>query len=216
MLKKNVKFCKYNSLIYFEKSKNIFSEYIGKPSNLAICEKRLVSKAKEIAESNHIYINEIKTGAILLFDESLRSGKLISNYSMFTHDKYSLHLNINEEAEKYQIILSNYEKIYSEFIFGKKNIPSEQKRKAAICIANIIKINFNLLGNSNCQRYIELWEKCKLFADDEKAGIDKNEDWYKDIMNIIEDIKEFYKSIQEKEEEKKNIEKNLMRLILNL
>ena len=126
---------------------------------------------------------------------------------MFTRMYPEPKFNGNEEVEKYQIILSNYEKILSEFMQGKKSIPSEQKKKVAICIANIIKINYMILGNSNFQRYIELWEKCKLFADDEKAGIDKNEDWYKDIMNIIEDIKEFYKFIQEKEEEKKNIRK---------
>ena len=62
-------------------------------------------------------------------------------------------------------------------MFGKKSIPSEQKKKAAIYIVNIININFNFLGNSNYQRYIELGDKCKLFSDDENAGIDKNKDW---------------------------------------
>ena len=99
---------------------------------------------------------------------------------MFTKSLYGLKFNKDEDAEKYQIILSNYEKIYTEFIYIKKNIPSEQKRKAAICIANIIKINFKFLGNSNHQRYIELGELCKLYGNDKNAGIDINEEWYKE------------------------------------
>ena len=176
-LEKRAKFCKYNSLIYFEKSESIFSKYIGKPGNLSICDQKLVDKAKEITKNNKIYLNEINSGAILLFDESLKSGKLImSNHTMFTNNLNGLKLNTDEDVEKYQIILNNYEKILSEFMQGKKSIPSEQKKKASICIANIIKIELNFLGNSNYQRYLELWEMRKLFADDEESGIDKNEE----------------------------------------
>jgi len=208
-LEKRAKFCKYNSLIYFEKSESFFSKYIGKPGNLSICDQKLVDKAKDITNSNKLYINEINSGAILLFDESLKSGKLIqSNDTMFTKSLYGLKFNKDEEAEKYQIILSNYEKILSEFIQGKKSIPSEQKKKAAICIANIIKINFKFLGNSNHQRYIELGEKCNLYRDDKNAEIDINEDWYKELMKILEEIKDLEKRIQEGiEEMKKEIKK---------
>ena len=90
---------------------------------------------------------------------------------------------------------------------GKKSIPSEQKKKAAICIANIIKINFNFLGNSNFQRYIELGERVKIFADDKESGIDKNEDWYKELIQIIKDIKDIEKRLHEEEEMKKEIKK---------
>ena len=203
-LEKREKFCKYYSLIYFEKSEYFFSKYIGKPGNLSICDQKLVSKAKDITNSNKLYINEINSGAIFLFDESLKSGKLIQlNDTMFIKTLYGLKLNINEEVEKYQIILNNYEKILSEFIQEKKSIPSEQKKKVAICISNIIKINFIFLGNSNYQRYIELGEKCKKYADDENEGIDKNEDWYKELMNIIEEISESYKYFQKDEKMKK-------------
>ena len=207
-LQKRAKFCKYHSLIYFEKSESIFEKYIGKPGNLSICDQKLVSKAKEIIKSNKVYINEINSGAILLFDESLKLGKLISsNNTFFTKDLIGLKLDKNFDEEKYQIILSNYEKILSEFMSGKKSIPSEQKKKAAICIANIIKINFNFLGNCNLQRYIELGEKCQLFADDEDSGIDKNEEWYQEIMEIIQEIKDLEKRIHEEEEMKKKIKK---------
>ena len=207
-LKNRAKFCKYNSLIYFEKSESIFSKYIGKAGNLSKCDQKLVNKAKEITTSNKVYINEINSGAILLFDESLKSGTLIkSNNTGFTGGLYGLKFNKDEVAEKYQIILNNYERLLSGFMQGKKSIPSEQKKKAAICIANIIKINFNFLGNSNFQRYIELGERVKIFADDKESGIDKNEDWYKELIQIIKDIKDIEKRLHEEEEMKINIKK---------
>ena len=96
-------------------------------------------------------------------------------------------------------------KYFQSLCKEKKSIPSEQKKKAAICIANIIKIELNFLGNSNYQRYIELGEKCKLFADDENAGIDKNEDWYQELMNMINEIKDINMLVQKVEKMKKEI-----------
>ena len=105
MLKKNVKFCKYNSLIYFEKSDYFLSKYIVKLSNLSICGQKLRDKARDIIISNKVYINEINSGAILLLDESLKAGKLIqSNNYGYTIPIFIPHLEINEELEKYQII----------------------------------------------------------------------------------------------------------------
>ena len=43
---------------------------------------------------------------------------------MITKDLKGLKYDKDEETERYQIILSNYEKILSEFIQGKKSIPS--------------------------------------------------------------------------------------------
>ena len=208
-LKKKVKFCKYNSLIYFEKSKCLFIRYIGKVTNLAICGGKLMNKAKELFTSNHIYINEINSGAILLFEESLKSGKLIlSNETGFTKDLLNLKFEPNQDGEKYQIILSNYEKMLSEF-FTEKALQKEQKKKVAICIANIIKISFSLLGYTHLKRYIELGEKCELYANDIDSGINKNEDWYKEFLDIMKEIKELAGQVGEdpEEEMKKKIKK---------
>ena len=111
-LQKKAKFSKYNSLIYFEKSDNFFSKYIGKLGNLFLCDKKLVSKAEEITKNNQVNINEINSEAMLLIDESLKSNKLIfSNDNLLTKSLKALKYDKNEEAEKYQIILNNYEKI---------------------------------------------------------------------------------------------------------
>jgi hypothetical protein len=202
-LEKKVKFCKYNSLVYFEKSQCLFMKYIGKVSNLAICGGNLMNKAKELFKSNHLYINEINSGAILLFEESLKSGKLIkSNETGFTKDLLNLKFEPNQDGEKYQIILSNYEKMLSEF-FTEKTLQKEQKKKVAICIANIIKISFVLLGYTHLKRYIELGEKCELYANDSDSGINKNEDWYKEFLEIMKEIKELAGQVGNSEEEMK-------------
>ena len=213
-LQKKAKFSKYNSLIYFEKSDNFFSKYIGKLGNLFLCDKKLVSKAEEITKNNQVNINEINSEAMLLIDESLKSNKLIfSNDNLLTKSLKALKYDKNEEAEKYQIILNNYEKILSGFISGKKSIPSDQKKKAAKCIANIIKLNIIFLGNSNYQRYIELWKQWKLFENDKNSGINQNEDWYKEFQDLMKDIKGKNELIKLEEEEiKKEIRKKYIKI----
>ena len=64
----------------------------------------------------------------------------------------------------------------------------------AICIANIIKINVKLLGNINYKHYNELAEKCLLIADD--LNIDKNTEWYKEFLELYDEIKEMNGQIQ--------------------
>ena len=213
-LQKKEKFSKYNSLIYFEKSDNFFSKYIGELGNLFICDKKLVNKAEEIIKNNQVNINEINSEAILLIDESLKSDKLIfSNENLLTKGLKDLKYDKNEEVEKYQIILSNYEKILSGFISEKKGIPSDQKKKAAKCIANIIKLNIIFLGNSNYQRYIELWKQWKLFENDKNSGINQNEDWYKEFQDLMKDIKGKNELIKLEEEEiKKEIRKKYIKI----
>ena len=213
-LKKNVKFCKYNSLIYFEKSEYFFSKYIGKPDNLSICDQKLVRKAEEITKSNQVNINEINSGTMFSFDESLQSDKLISsNNILITKDLKGLKYDKDEETERYQIILSNYEKILSRIMPGKESILSEQKKKAVKCIANIIKLNIYFLRNLNYQRYFELGKICKLFEKDKNSEINQNEDWYKEFIDLMEDIEGKYEVIKKKEEEmKKEIRKKNIKI----
>ena len=213
-LQKGAKFSKYNSLIYFEKSEYFFSKYIGKPDNLSICDQKLVRKAEEITKSNQVNINEINSGTMFSFDESLQSDKLISsNNILITKDLKGLKYDKDEETERYQIILSNYEKILSRIMPGKESILSEQKKKAVKCIANIIKLNIYFLRNLNYQRYFELGKICKLFEKDKNSEINQNEDWYKEFIDLMEDIEGTYEVIKKKEEEmKKEIRKKNIKI----
>ena len=166
-LQKRAKFCQYYSLIYCEKGEYFFSKYIGKPGNLSICDQKLVSKAEEINKRNQMYIKDINSRAILFFYEVLESDKLIfSNKTGYTICFCVLKYNKDEEEEeKCQIILSNSD-LLSWAMSGEESIPSEQKKKAAKYIANIIKLSINFLGNFNYQRYIELRKQFRIFEND--------------------------------------------------
>ena len=117
-----------------------------------------------------IYINEVKTGSILLLDDSIRQGQLIkSNNTGFTSSLAGFKFTNKEEAEKNEIILQNYEKMLREMnkeveMSPKKSIPSpELSLREAMCIANIVKISHSFLGKTN-KRLIKLCERCEFLA----------------------------------------------------
>ena len=208
-LKKMEKFCRYNSLIYFERSKLFFEKYIQKMTNLTIIKKtEIKNNCKLQLETSSLYIKDIHSGAILLCSESFKQGKLISTGSGFTVNRKGLTFGLKDECEKNKIVLENYEKLYAELIkTNTNNIPEEEKKRIkmqeAICIANIIKINVKLLGNTNYKLYCELAEICLSRADD--LNIDKNTEWYKEFLEIYDEIKEMNEQLQSINEIKDNI-----------
>jgi len=208
-LKDMQKYCRYNSLNYFERSKMFFENYIQKVTNLATCRNNEISKnCKLQLETSSLYIKDIHSGAILLGQDSLKQGKLISTGSGFTVNRKGLTFGLKEECEKNKIVLENYEKLYAECIKSNtKNIPEKEKERIkmqeAICIANIIKINVKLLGNINYQLYCKLAERCLFITDN--LNIDKNTEWYKEFLEIYNEVKELNKQIQSINEIKDNI-----------
>ena len=208
-LKNMQKYCRYKSLIYFERSKWFFENYIEKITNLAICSNQDISKnCKFQLETSSIYIKDIHSGAILLGQDSLRQGKLISTGSGFTINRKGLSVGTKEETEKNKIVLENYEKLYAECIKSNtRNLSKEEKerikKQEAICIANIIKINVKFLGNSNYKLYCELAETCLFITKD--LNIDDNTEWYKEFLELYVEIKDLNEHIQSINEIKDNI-----------
>ena len=193
-------FCKYHSLIYFEQADTYFKKYIGEFKSLAICAKPIMEKCKNQRAVSLTYISDINSGAILLVENSLKSNKLIqSNMTGFTSALLGLRLSPTDEAEKFQIILSNYEKM----LIG---LSDQKSREKAICIANILKLAIRFLGDLNYRKYIKLSQECQFLVDTLK--LDKNEEWYKDFEDIHKEIDDNYKIIKEREKEMKNTIKN--------
>ena len=208
-LKNMQKYCRYNSLTYFERSKFFFEKYIQKTSNLTICSNKDIYKNGKLQiETSSIYIKDIHSGAILLGKESFKQGKLISTGSGFTVNRKGLSFGTKEEYEKNKIVLENYEKLYTECIKSNtRNLSKEEKERIkmqeAICIANIIKINVKFLGNSNYKLYCQLAETCLFIIRD--LNIDENTEWYKEFLEIYNEIKEINERIQTLNEIKDNI-----------
>ena len=212
-LKKPEKYCKYNSLKCFEKAKWYFDIYIEKIYNVtAICDKEIANNCKLQSETSVVYIKDINSGAILLSNESLKSGTLIPSGTGFTVNRKGLTFGNKEEKEKNKIVLQNYEQLYAECQIKKemKNILPEEKerimKEEAICLANIIKINHKLLGNTNYKTYCELAEKCLFITD--KLNIDENEEWFKEFKEIYEEIKDLNERIETINETKSRIINN--------
>ena len=191
-LKQMKKFCKYQTLMYFEKSKWYFEKYIEKYTNLGACDKSISNNCKIQKETSEIYIKDIHSGAILLCDDSLKTGKLIQTFSGFTKMRKGLSYGNKDEEEKNTIVLQNYEKLLSECQMKlSKFLSKEDKerimKEEAMCIANIIKINHKLLGNTNYSNYCELAERCLFLA--EELEIDENIEWFKEFKEIYKEIK---------------------------
>ena len=93
----------------------------------------------------------------------------------FTSALLGLKLSPTDEAEQFQIILSNYEKM----LIGLSN---QNSREKAICIANILKLAIRFLGDMNYRKYNKLSEECQFLVDTLK--LDKSEEWYKDFEDI--------------------------------
>ena len=194
------KFCRYNTLIYFEKAYSLFDKYINDFSKLTICSKGIIENCKKQVSISLVYINEIKSGAILLLEDSVKEGKLISsNKTGFTVGIKNLIFNSKDTQEEFEIVLRNYENILREFtehinsnLKGKKKtknaLESKPSPKEAICIANIIKINVRFLGNDNYSRINELCKRCEYIAS--KLKITEEQNWYKEFKEIYNEIKE--------------------------
>ena len=196
-LEERKEFCRYNSLIFFESAYTLFNKYIIDLNKIVICPQGVKEKCKEQLKLCLIYINEVKTGSILLLEDSIRQGQLIkSNNTGFTSSLYGFKFTNKEETEKNEIILQNYEKMLREMnpqieISPRKTIFSKELAlKEAICIANIVKISNSFLGKTN-ERLIKLCERCEYLAKEE-LKIDEKVEWYKEFCDLYKEIKSIF------------------------
>ena len=174
------KFCKYKSLVYFEKANSYFKKYIVDIKKISMCDRSFIEKCKKEIEISELFISDISSGSISLYEGSLNNDKLIeSNFTGFTNTINGLKIG-DFENEKYQIIMSNYEKVLIK-------LADQMTIQRALCIANIIKIGIKFLGETNLKKYYKLGETCKLIMEKENK---ENFKWYKEFENIFNEIEE--------------------------
>ena len=188
-LKDMKKFCRYNSLIYFEKSLMFFKKYISDIRSVnKVCHKKIYDNCKLQYEECRIYLEDINSDAILLCEDSIKIGKIISIGCGFTKKIKGLNYGLKEEKEKYELVLENYEKMLAE-LEGKTN------KEEAICLANIIKINYKLLGYDNYKNYLKWGERCEFIA--KKVKIDLKTEWYQEFKTLYAEIKQANKTLNQ-------------------
>ena len=190
-LKEMKKFCRYNTLKYFERTKNIFNKYIGNLSKLLI-DKNLQDKCKLQIDTCTEYIEDINSYIILLCEDAIKFDKLISSGTGLTTKKKVL---IDEE-ETYHIILETYEKMLPQY-------EGKSDKREALILVNIIKINYKLIGNINYKMYYKMAERVEFILKD----INPKPEWYKDFCEMYKDLKDYYTPEMQEEEMKDNIKK---------
>ena len=186
-LEERKKYCKYHSLIYFEKAYSFFKKYIVDFKNMMTCTKDIREKCKNQVALSDSYIRDINSNAILLCDSSLKADQIIeSKMTGFTQNLLGLKITPKDEQEKYQIVLSNYEKMLIE-------MSNKNTKEKALCITNILKIAIRFLGDNNYKKYIKLGEDCEFIV--RQLNLNKEESWYKEFEEIYKEIKENHEII---------------------
>ena len=182
-----IKFSRYKSMKYYEKTNNLFQKYICDAKNIirSGCSIQIEKKCKEQMKICTNYLNDINSNIILLCEDALKKKILIPSYSGFS--EYNKLLS----NEKYQIVLETYEKMLPQYR-NKRNI------EEALILANMIKINYEFLGYSNYKLYCKWGEDCESIAKD-KLKIDPNVEWYSHFSKTYKKLKEKYHSFTEKE-----------------
>ena len=192
-IKKNTKFCKYHSLIYFEQSLNYYQKYLSN-ENQALLGINLLKKMKEQKQISEDYINDINSGAAVIvktlllkeeiFDES--SLSFIPNKTGFT-EKYKILGGINKNTnqldnENINLILREYEKVLASI-----QINPNLTEKEGICIASILKLNSLLALFDSQRKYLfDLADRCKLII--EHLKIDENKKWCIEFFELYEQL----------------------------
>ena len=181
------KFSRYNSMKYFEKANMLFKKFIIDVKNIlkSNCDPAVQKKCKEEMATCTTYLKDINSNIILLCEDALRKKKLIPSHSGF-----SAFENIFSN-EKYQIALETYEKMLPEYR-NKNNL------EEALILANLIKINYELLGYTNYKLYCKWGEDCEYIAN-EKLKIDPKVEWYSDFSKTYSSLKNRYHQISDKE-----------------
>jgi hypothetical protein len=186
--------------MYFEQSNSYFEKYLKNIEEAKLDKKNLESlKAqKKICLD---YMDDIKSGAIILIEDTLRQGRVFdakaggyeSLRTGFTKGMNIL-FNPAKKEEELLLMLKEFEKIFSSILITNETPGGEKERnesleKEAVCIANILKIN-DLLGKitKKNQYLINLSDRCDLIV--ERLKNVKSKQWYQEFIKIKNKIEE--------------------------
>ena len=189
-IQNNKEFSKYHSLMYFEQSNSYFEKYLKNIDENRLDRKNLESlrTQKKICMD---YINDIKSGGIILIEEALVKGRMFdaktggyeSLNTGFTKDMNRLNINLAKKEEELILMLDEYEKIFSSILIIEETVGIGISEKEALCIANILKIN-DLLGKirKKYQYLINLSDRCEFIIERLKNVKDKQ--WCQEFLKI--------------------------------
>ena len=181
--KDNKKFSRYYSKLYFEKAYYCSKKYI-KEENLGAIDRNIKHKLEEQQKINESKLNEINSFSVPI--EKLVKGKeFLIGHSGFTFvikllEKLEDPNNLSEEEiQDILDMFQNWLDIYDD----------NNGVEKGYCLANIIKIRYKILKEENYDKLMEYIQKLEFTMKDRE---DEEYTWYKEIKEIISEIKEKY------------------------
>ena len=178
---KIVKFRRYYSKLYFEKAFFVYKKYI-KNEELNLIDYELSKQFKNLYKDIEENLNQIDSFAFVI--NSLAEEKKIlfgsSGDTKAIKDIEKIKRLESLTTEELEYLLDLFQNISNTFQFKEKNIGQ------AFCFANIIKINYKILKNKNLFKLGDYIDKLEIIMSENE---DQNYHWYKEIKDIIEEIK---------------------------
>ena len=176
-MQKHEKYSYFNAQKFFEECFIISKQYIQDETDIAAADRNLFNQYKNILSKCQEFINKISG---VLFDEienTKKTGNLFSNKdSLSEDDLYLLIFHFNLKINDIKAVNNNN---------------NDELLIKSICLANIVKIEFEYLKKrkyKTLQKLRELCDDCISIVDN-FGDLYKEKNWYKDINNINKEIK---------------------------
>lgn len=176
----NQKFCRYYSILYFEKAFYCYKKYTIDDDLMKI-DRDIKIKLEEQIQKNKKKLYEIKSFATVI--ESLAKEKqFLVGHTGFTFVLQQLEklknlevLSVDEMKELFDLfqnMVDSYDK-------------KEKSLEEAYCIANIIKILYKIYKDEDKDRLLEYISRFNFIMEGRE---DEKYNWYKEIKKIIDEI----------------------------
>ena len=175
ILSRNLKFSRYNAKYLFQNCIKIKELFIKSERDLSR-NFELRNRYKICVEKCNEEIKKINANFVVNINQIKESEKLIEIK------------NINRE--ELLLLLDNYREAFQN-IQGINDYETEAK-----LLANIVKINYKYVVNTNYLELIRLSEQCISLAKATNKKVEQFE-WHKEISNILQELSKKFKEIEE-------------------
>ena len=180
------KFSRYYSKLYFENAFFACKKYIDNDEFVPI-DRELCKKIKELYQIIKSKLKQINSFAILI-DYLSKEEKFLfgsTGYTKVAKEIEKLNCPKKIKEEELEDLLDLFQNMANTYKYQEKNLGH------AYCLANIIKINFEILKNKNLSKLYDYIEKLENIMSERK---DEKYEWYSDVKEIIKEIKKIEKT----------------------
>ena len=205
----NEKFCKHHSLLYFEQCESLYDKYLSNVRRTTLRPVELFNSLEKELKTCKEYISDIKSGAIFICEASFNGGKLYGEEMIKKIKEASNQRGLTNDILRLLFIKGNLDNVIANFeraLNAIKAMDKNYSKKEAICIANIIKLYkiSGLLGNK-INYLMKLADDCEFII--ENIKIEKDEEWYKEFVELYNELKKINQDKEKNYQEKLKIMK---------